>query len=77
MTDLRKFLQKAQSLAASVDSFACGCVGPQDGLPLCPCQMRTVQIVNGRYVRAQDFGPVRASAERSVTQAPSNEKETP
>lgn len=39
----------------------CNCIGPQDGQPLCPCQMRNVQIVDGRYVRpAQDLGPVRS-----------------
>lgn len=36
---------------------ACCCVGPQNGEPLCPCQMRTLVVKNGRYVRPeQDFG---------------------
>lgn len=35
----------------------CGCIGPQNGQPLCPCQMRGVTIQNGRYVRIQDLGP--------------------
>jgi hypothetical protein len=39
---------------------ACGCIGPQNGEPLCPCQMRGVQIRDGRYVRTQDLGPVRS-----------------
>lgn len=39
------------------DCHACNCIGPQNGEPLCPCQMRSVQIVNGRYVRTQDIGP--------------------
>lgn len=38
---------------------ACHCVGPQDGKPLCPCQMRGVQVINGRYVQIIDHGPVR------------------
>ena len=37
----------------------CGCIGPQNGQPLCPCAMKTVMIVRGRYIRpAQDLGPV-------------------
>ena len=36
---------------------ACNCIGPQNGEPLCPCQMRTVKIIDGRYVRTQDLGP--------------------
>jgi hypothetical protein len=38
--------------------YVCGCIGPQNGQPLCPCQMRGVQIKDGRYVRIQDLGPV-------------------
>ena len=37
----------------------CGCVGPQNGEPLCPCQMRGVQVKDGRYVRTLDLGPAR------------------
>ena len=36
---------------------ACGCIGPQNGEPLCPCKMRGVKIVDGRYVRVEDLGP--------------------
>lgn len=36
---------------------ACGCIGPQNGQPVCPCQMRNVKVINGRYVRVQDLGP--------------------
>ena len=35
----------------------CNCIGPQNGQPLCPCQMRGVAIINGRYVKTQDLGP--------------------
>ena len=36
----------------------CNCVGPQNGEPRCPCGMRDVRIVDGRYVLpAQDLGP--------------------
>ena len=41
----------------------CACMGPQNDEPVCPCQMRSVAIVNGRYVMgARDLGPVRAAA---------------
>lgn len=36
---------------------ACNCIGPQNGQPLCPCAMRSVKIVNGRYVQVNDLGP--------------------
>lgn len=37
---------------------ACNCIGPQNGQPLCPCQMTMVQIKNGRYVMPErDLGP--------------------
>jgi len=39
---------------------ACNCIGPQDGQPLCPCAMRGVQVINGRYVKVQDPGPAPA-----------------
>lgn len=38
----------------------CGCIGPQNGQPLCLCRMRDqgVTIKAGRYVRPeQDLGP--------------------
>ena len=28
---------------------ACGCMGPQNGEPFCPCKMRMVEKVNGDY----------------------------
>lgn len=36
---------------------SCNCIGPQSGQPLCPCAMRGVQIIEGRYVRVEDLGP--------------------
>lgn len=36
---------------------ACNCIGPQNGQPLCPCAMRGVRVVNGRYVKVTDLGP--------------------
>lgn len=40
------------------EPHVCGCVGPQNGQPLCPCRMRGVQVINGRYVEVRDLGPV-------------------
>lgn len=37
--------------------YPCHCIGPQNGQPVCPCQMRSVTIENGRYVRRIDLGP--------------------
>lgn len=41
---------------------SCNCIGPQDGAPLCPCQMVAQGIIvrDGRYVLPeQDLGPCR------------------
>lgn len=35
----------------------CFCKGPQNGAPLCPCQMQGVKIKDGRYVKIVDLGP--------------------
>lgn len=43
---------------------ACNCIGPQNGQPLCPCQMRFVQVRNGRYfLPEQDLGPAQGTEE--------------
>ena len=39
----------------------CNCIGPQNGDPVCPCQMRGVSVRNGRYVKVIDLGPAEAS----------------
>ena len=54
--DLIQRMKQAEQLPPPI-SHACGCIGPQHGQPLCPCQMRSVQIKDGRYVRIQDLGP--------------------
>lgn len=51
----------------SCEPRQCFCRGPQNGEPRCPCAMRNVQIVNGRYVQpAQDLGPIVKTAGRSL-----------
>jgi hypothetical protein len=39
------------------ETHACNCIGPQQGAPLCPCQMRGVTIKDGRYIKEIDYGP--------------------
>lgn len=64
---MSKFWQKQQvasiTAAGTGETHSCGCVGPQNGEPLCPCKMRGVEVINGRYViPAQDLGPARLTA---------------
>lgn len=50
-----------------LDTFACNCVGPRNGEPRCPCQMRNVIERDGRWIMLeQDLGPV-------VRPAPTNQ----
>jgi hypothetical protein len=49
-------LQNSIALRGDI-GHACNCIGPQNGQPCCPCQMRGVQVKDGRYVRIQDLGP--------------------
>lgn len=36
----------------------CNCIGPQNGQPACPCAMRNVKVINGRWIRTEDLGTV-------------------
>lgn len=49
---------------ASASARACACIGPQNGEPLCPCQMRGVTIRDGRYICIEDLGPAPSLEER-------------
>ena len=46
---------------------ACNCVGPQNGQPVCPCAMRDVSVVNGRYVMTKDLGPAGVKPDHELT----------
>jgi hypothetical protein len=38
----------------------CNCIGPQNGQPRCPCQMKNVIKRDGRWVQKEvDLGPIR------------------
>lgn len=37
---------------------ACHCVGPQPGYPVCPCRMRNLRKIDGRWIETIDHGPV-------------------
>lgn len=60
--DRAKFVPIEQKTVFSEPEAGCHCRGPQNGQPACPCQMRGVRIVNGRYVRTTDLGPAPAPA---------------
>lgn len=36
----------------------CCCMGPMDGNPVCPCNMKYVKIVDGHYIQITDMGKV-------------------
>lgn len=39
---------------------ACNCIGPQNGEPLCPCQMRGIIQRDGKWIRPESIiGDVR------------------
>lgn len=41
------------------DIWACECIGPQNGEPRCPCQMKNTAIRDSRYIEAErDLGSV-------------------
>ena len=52
------------SISSGSGAHACCCVGPQNGEPMCPCEMRSRGIFkrNGRWVEPargeKDIGPV-------------------
>lgn len=56
-TALEQHLAKLRQCQPSTALNLCNCIGPQNGQPVCPCQMRGVVILNGRYVRTTDLGP--------------------
>jgi hypothetical protein len=35
----------------------CDCSGGYAGQPVCECKMKSVKVVNGRYVGLSDYGP--------------------
>lgn len=60
MSEWTKALNELRSAYPKDEVRSCFCIGPQNGQPVCPCQMREVYIKNGRYVRAErevDLGP--------------------
>ena len=43
-----------------MNSQVCNSVDPQNGQPLCPCAMKTVKVVDGRYVQVIDLGEAKS-----------------
>ena len=58
-------LKELEMRNLGTESRMCGCIGPQNGEPLCPCMMRGVVIRDGRYVRVEDLGPVKEGIPRN------------
>ena len=56
MADYRAFDSKMRDMRIA-DTKTCCCIGPQNGEPLCPCLMKNVQIIDGRYKQVIDYGP--------------------
>lgn len=52
------------------EMHACFCIGPQNGQPLCPCQMRGVVERDGRYISITDLGPVKKYASIATPKCP-------
>ncbi len=52
------------------DTILCGCIGPQNGEPLCPCRMRGVFQRDGRWIMPErDLGPVSGGFDPEVVGA--------
>jgi hypothetical protein len=61
-------LEKYQTSIVSAPMDACGCIGPQNGEPRCPCQMRFIVKRNGRWIQKEvDLGPAPADRPLSST----------
>lgn len=46
------------STTSNTSVHSCHCVGPQNGEPACPCMMKNLKKVNGRWIETIDHGPV-------------------
>ena len=58
-------------LKADASIQPCNCIGPQRGEPVCPCQMVSVRIINGRYVMTRDLGPASTASPMDNPKEPS------
>ena len=56
---IEAWTEEAARESKDTRSKMCFCMGPQNGDPACPCKMKELKIVNGRYVKIIDYGPVR------------------
>lgn len=56
--------KKSLEPAFPLEPRPCFCIGPQNGEPFCPCEMRRrrIRVVNGRWVEPEhDHGIVRTA----------------
>jgi hypothetical protein len=55
------YVYKTSGPTSAPPAFLCNCVGPQPGMPRCPCQMRGLIQRDGRWIQPEvDLGPVLA-----------------
>lgn len=53
-------MTKSCSITGQPAGRLCNCVGPQDGQPLCPCQMGGLIMRDGNWIRPEKIvAPVR------------------
>lgn len=63
-------LARQKVVGDAVFNTSCHCIGPQNGQPVCPCQMRDVTVKDGRYVRIIDLGPARGPGAPIISNQP-------
>lgn len=56
---IQKKLQECPPQRAEI----CGCIGPQNGEPVCPCAMKNVRVEGGRFIQRIDLGPASLAAQ--------------
>lgn len=54
---MQKQTLEQMNTARRTQYHACNCIGPQSGLPVCPCRMKNVTERDGRLVETIDLGP--------------------
>lgn len=55
---MAEFEEVVRDMFWGTDSGPCGCMGPREGDPVCPCAMKYVKVVDGHYIQFKDLGKV-------------------
>ena len=56
-TDEQLAIEQFKNRESLPFSSVCGCMGPRDGEPLCPCAMKYTEKVNGKLFRITYTNP--------------------